>query len=73
MLIKYLINQLQVLYDTYDDEYKTVAGEPEIMVDVFAPVVGEPHKFYYAGFDHIITIEKSKDGVYDIVNKFKSS
>ncbi len=75
MLIKDLIKQLQELYATYDDEYKYVAGEPEIMIDIFEPIVdvfgNSTHTFAYMGFDKDIIIDKSGDGVYDILSRFK--
>jgi len=68
MQIKDLIIQLQALYSTYDDEYIRIAGEPEIMIDVFKPTANG--EFVYAGFSGNIVIEKSGDGVYDILNAF---
>lgn len=70
MLLKDLIQTLQVLYNRYDDEYKQIAGEPEIMIDQFALTGKEPHTFFYAGFDKDIAIEQSSDGVYLIINRF---
>ncbi len=71
MQLKSLIEELQKLYDSYDDEYKMVMGEPEIMIDVFSKnpnhVAGE---FNYAGFSNRITIEKTDDGVYDVLCAF---
>lgn len=69
MLIKDLIAKLEALYNTYDDEYKKVMGEPEIMIDVFKRV---PNTNYteYSGFSHKINIDKSGDGVYDILSAF---
>ena len=79
MQIKDLISQLQTLYNTYDDEYKAVAGEPEIMIDCFKlaedypgyPVLN-PCRFLreYAGYSPSIIIQKTNDGVYDILNAF---
>ena len=68
MRILDLIEQLNTLYNSYDDEYKSYMGEPEIMIDVFKEV-GE-HHFQYAGFCANIQIHKSSDGVYDILNAF---
>lgn len=70
MQLKLFIEQLQALYATYDDEYKQIAGEPEIMVDCFERHVDSEHKFYYAGFHPEIRIEKSSDYCYDIINLF---
>ena len=71
MLIKELIRKLEELYSSYDEEYKSVMGEPSIEIDVFQPL-GDPdnHIFVYAGFSHEIEIEKSDDGVYDILSAF---
>lgn len=65
-----LIRQLEDLYCTYDDEYKHHMGEPEIMVDVF--VDKGDHKFEYGGFSPFIHIDKSADGVYDIIRAFET-
>lgn len=64
-----LIHKLEDLYSTYDDEYKHHMGEPEIMVDVFRET-DTPHKFEYAGFSPYIHIDKTADGVYDIIRAF---
>lgn len=75
MQIKDLIAKLQALYNTYDDEYKATMGEPEIMIDAFEclpldfktkPIT----KFKYVGFCHHIHIDKSRDGIYDILSGF---
>lgn len=73
MQIKQLISQLQELYATYDDEYKSVMGEPEVMIDIFRlPRNHDPSKYLrqYAGFSGKIVINKSPDGVYDILSAF---
>jgi hypothetical protein len=66
-----LIRQLEELYYTYDDEYKHHMGEPEIMIDVFGDT-DEKHRFVYRGFSNIIHIDKSADGVYDIIRAFET-
>jgi hypothetical protein len=66
-----LIRQLEDLYCTYDDEYKHHMGEPEIMIDVFGET-DEKHRFAYRGFSNIIHIDKSADGVYDIIRAFET-
>ncbi len=75
MLIKDLIIQLQELYATYDDECKQVMGEPEIMIDVFKLIRDadgkSTHVFSYQGFGKEVLIEKSSDGVYDILSRFE--
>ena len=73
MLIKDLIKNLEELYNSYDEEFKTVMGEPTIEIDVFRPVEDTEHYFQYAGFSHDIKIEKSSDGVYDILSAFSQS
>ena len=70
MLLKDLIQTLQVLYNRYDDEYKQIAGEPEIMIDHFALTDKDAHTFFYGGFTKEIAIEQSADGVYLIINRF---
>lgn len=64
-----LISKLQALYNTYDDEYKSVMGEPEIVIDVFEKI-GDSHQFEYAGYFPDIVIEKTDCGTYDILNAF---
>lgn len=61
MLLKDLIKQLQDLYNSYDEDYLSVMGEPEIMIDVFL-------NKSYQGFSPNIEISKSNDGVYDIIS-----
>jgi hypothetical protein len=73
MLIKDLIQKLEELYNSYDEEYKATMGEPTIEIDVFRPIEDKPHCFQYAGFSHDIKIEKSDDGVYDILSAFSHS
>jgi len=67
------ISDLQRLYESYDEEYKSTMGEPEIMIDVFAPLHGDDTKFRYAGLNNLIKIEKSDDGVYDVISAFSNS
>ena len=73
MLIKDLINKLEELYSSYDEEYKSVMGEPTIEIDVFRQVDDKNHYFQYGGFSHDIKIEKSDDGIYDILSSFAQS
>lgn len=72
MLIKDLISELQALYHTYDDEYKSVAGEPEIMIDVFKRTYPDGCNFQreYVGISGFIKIERSSCGVYPILSAF---
>jgi hypothetical protein len=69
--IKKLIDKLQAIYEIYDDEYKQVMGEPEIVVDVFVRAK-TAHTFLYAGFagQSDIVIDNSEDGVYKIISAF---
>jgi hypothetical protein len=69
MQIRRLIEKLQELYNTYDDEYKEVMGEPEIVVDVFGGT--GPLRMYrgFAGLTDIV-IDNSEDGVYKIISAF---
>ena len=69
MELRQLIMQLEELYYSYDDEYKHHMGEPEIVIDTFKETA-EKHKFEYAGFSPFIHIDKSADGVYDIIRAF---
>lgn len=73
MKIQDLIKQLEELYYTYDDEYKEVMGEPEIVIDIFSPQIIKGEKcFKYEGFSQQIVIQKTEDGVYDIINAFST-
>jgi hypothetical protein len=51
-------------------------GEPEIMIDSFElvrDVLGDStHRFVYTGFQKEIHIDKSADGVYDIIRSFNT-
>jgi hypothetical protein len=67
MLIKDLIEQLQTLYEK-EMIHADVMGDPEIMIDVFKKV--EQGVFHYAGFSNEIKIERSADGVYNILSGF---
>ena len=75
MQIKLLIEKLQKLYSTYDDEYKSAMGEPEIVIDVFREKAytrtGAVQYSYggYAGLTDIV-IENTSDGVYKIISAF---
>ena len=68
-----LIKRLQDLHATYDDEYKTVMGEPEIVIDTFAKLHKDEHTFRYAGFSPSIEIQKSDCGSYDVLSAFLDS
>ena len=70
MLLKDLIKRLQVLYEieTADGSLE-IMGEPEIMIYTFEKNYG--NLYNYAGFDKEINIERSGDGVYHILSRFK--
>jgi hypothetical protein len=71
-----LIDGLQKLRATYNDEYLNIMGEPEIMIDVFKLVNPDTPGDYtrmYAGFHNKITIDKTPDGVYDVISSFAES
>jgi len=71
MLLKDLIKRLQELYDKeVQGDYLEVMGEPEIMIDTFEQNYGSLYN--YAGFDKEITIDRSSDGVYLILNRFSN-
>ncbi len=69
MLIKDLIAELEALYNTYDDEYKEVMGEPGISLDVFRlKYPGSPnYDRDYAGISIIIRIDKYPRNWYEPV------
>jgi hypothetical protein len=67
MLIKDLIEQLQTLYEQ-EMIHADIMGDPEIMIDCFKQV--EPGVFHYAGFGKEVSIQRSDDGVYLILNGF---
>lgn len=73
VLIKDLIAKLQELYDKEID-YVDFFGEPSIEIDVFKCVDEEARLYQYAGF-HTgdIVIDKSKDGVYNILTSFSEA
>lgn len=61
-----LIAQLQALVDAHAD-HVWMMGEHEIMIDVFAKNA-EGRSFTYVGFSPDINIEKTSDGVYDVLS-----
>lgn len=63
-----LIKKLQKLVDEHKS-YEDVMGPHEIVIDVFQKA-GTDGAFRYAGFSPKIKIEKSSDGVYDILCAF---
>jgi hypothetical protein len=72
MLLKEFITKLQLLYDneTKDPEYLEMMGEPTIEIDVFVKDKNHAHLFKYAGFSPAVSVERSSDGVYMILNRF---
>jgi len=69
MMTTELIKELQKLVDDHKS-YEDVMGPHEIVIDVFKKIPGEGHEFNYVGFSPNIQIEKSSDGVYDILSAF---
>lgn len=67
MKTKDLIAILQKLVDD-NEEIKECVGGHEIMIDFFSN--NEAGIFIYQGFSTHINIEKSGDGVYDILSCF---
>lgn len=69
MLIRDLIAELEALYNTYDDEYKKVMGEPGISIDVFRQKYpGSPNiDRVYAGISTDIKIERYPRSWYEPV------
>lgn len=73
MKIKDLIKQLQELDASYDDEYREIFGEPEIIINVFEKITDDllgGRLFEYAGYSNEIVIEKTDCGTYDIISTF---
>lgn len=69
MLLKDLIKQLQELYEKESTpELLEIFGEPEIMIDTFK-YDKERQCFNYYGFDKYIDIDKTADGVYNILSR----
>lgn len=69
MKTKDLILKLQQLIDAHEP-LLDMMGEHEIVIDVFESAGN--HHFTYKGFTSDIKIEKSGDGVYDIISAFKA-
>lgn len=69
MLTKDLIKLLQDKLER-DKEYEEIMGESEIMIDCFVKTT-PPGSFHYGGFSPEIIIERSDDGVYEILSGFK--
>jgi hypothetical protein len=68
MLTKDLIKQLQKLVDD-NESAVPLLGEHTIMIDVFEKINLDTG-FQYKGFSDKIIIDKSADGVYDIIRTF---
>lgn len=71
-----LIAQLQKLVDDHKASgAEEVMGEHEIVIDVFRKYCDTKANvgwYQYGGFDPDIRIEKSDDGVYDILSAFST-
>lgn len=65
-----LIAKLQKLVDDHKP-YEEIMGEHEIVIDVFKRSHEFAPRFTYAGFSGNIKIDKSSDGVYDILSAFE--
>jgi hypothetical protein len=70
MITTELIALLQKMVEDHEP-HEGVMGPHEIVIDVFKHV--EEGHFQYAGFSPHIEIEKSGDGVYDILSAFAES
>lgn len=73
MQIKDLIAKLEALYNSYDDEYKSVMGEPGISIDLFScKYPGSPnYDRVYAGISQAISIEKHpRDWFEPVISSF---
>ena len=64
-----LIKKLQQLVDNHKS-YEEVMGPHEIVIDVFRKFP-DGIGYQYRGFSPNITIDKSSDGVYDILSAFE--
>lgn len=79
MKTKDLIKKLEELVAEHE-VVKDMMGEHEIVIDVFTKKVVydvfdnvTDSYFVYAGFSPDIKIEKSSDGVYDILSAFETT
>jgi hypothetical protein len=66
MYLKDFISALQELYDTYADEYKDLAGEPEITIDKFEKINTKTftHLYEFKGVSPDIQVRRTYDGVF---------
>jgi hypothetical protein len=69
MLTKDLIKLLQDKLER-DKQHEHIMGESTIEIDCFAPVK-DTHFFTYNGFSPNIEIDKTTDGLYDILSCFQ--
>lgn len=67
------IADLQNLYNSYSDEYKSTVGEPEIVIDIFSQSKKDAMEYKYSGYSDKIKIEKSEDGIFDVLSAFSST
>ena len=68
MITKNLIKALQALVDAHEPTITSTVGEHKIMIDIF--VRTDNGYFKYAGFSPHIKLEKSDNGIYDIISAF---
>lgn len=66
MYLKDFIDALQELYDSYTEEYKVIAGEPEITIDKFEKINTKTftHLYEFKGITPNIQIRRTYDGVF---------
>lgn len=65
MQLKDLIAALQELYDSYTDDYKELAGEPEIGIDLYEKQnikSAVSTNFNFKGITPVITVRRTYDG-----------
>lgn len=67
------IADLQNLYNSYSDEYKSTVGEPEVVIDIFSPLQKNSTEFRYSGYSDKIKIEKSEHGMFDVLSAFSNT
>jgi hypothetical protein len=67
MYLKDLISALQELYESYTEDYKDLAGEPEITIDRFEKINAKSQvdkTFEFKGVTPNISVRRSYDGVF---------
>lgn len=66
MYLKDLISALQELYDSYTVDFKDLAGEPEIAIDIYEKQNTKSlvNTFTFKGITPIITVRRTYDGSF---------